>query len=138
MATRHPLGSDADPTRRPALPLLFDLMIKPLIRWLNASQKGYDITSCGLRQSSKWYTDDGSLVTNTINDMLTLLDLVEQLSNWSGIRLNVGKYKITAYIQGLQSIRKKTDIEDAPRARLAHISLGDHRIGPISQNKPLP
>jgi len=32
----------------PHSPLLFDLMIEPLIRWLNASQKGYDITSCGL------------------------------------------------------------------------------------------
>ena len=29
----------------PLSPLLFDLVIKPLIRWLNVSQKGYDITS---------------------------------------------------------------------------------------------
>ena len=32
---------------------LFDLMIEPLIRWLNASQKGCDMTSCSLR----WYPD---------------------------------------------------------------------------------
>jgi hypothetical protein len=37
----------------PLSPLLFDLMIEPLIRWLNASHKGYDMTSCGLRLASK-------------------------------------------------------------------------------------
>jgi hypothetical protein len=73
-------------------------MIKPLIRWLDASQKGYDTASCGLRLASKWYANDGTLVTNTIEDMVTLLDIVEQFIDWSGIRLNVGKFKITAYI----------------------------------------
>jgi hypothetical protein len=53
-------------------------MIEPLIRWLTASQKGNDITSCGLRLASKWYTEDGTLVTNTIDDMITLLNIVEQ------------------------------------------------------------
>jgi hypothetical protein len=37
----------------PLSPLLFDLMIEPLIRLLNASQNGYDIASCGLRLASK-------------------------------------------------------------------------------------
>ena len=75
----------------PLSPLRFDLMIEPLIRWLNASQKGYDIASCGFRLASKWYADDGAMVTNTIEDMVTLVDIVEQFSDWSGIRLNVGK-----------------------------------------------
>jgi hypothetical protein len=66
-------------------------MIEPLVRWLNASQKGYD----------------GTLVTNTIEDMVTLLDIVEQFSDWSGISLNVGKYKILAYVQDLQTFRQK-------------------------------
>ena len=68
-------------------------MIEPLTRWLNASHKGYDMTSCGLQLASKWYADDGTLVTNTIDDMVALLDIVEQFSDWSGIRLNVGKCK---------------------------------------------
>ncbi len=113
-------------------------MIEPLIRWLNASQKGYDITSCGLRLASKWYTDDCTLVTNTIEDMGTLLDIVEQFSEWSGIRLAVGKYKITAYMQGLQSFRKKSDRDDALRARLALITLGGQRIGVLTHDEPLP
>jgi hypothetical protein len=91
----------------PLSPIMFDLMIEPRIRWLNASNKGYDMTSCGLRLASKWYVDDGTFVTNTIEEMVALLDTVEQFSEWSGIRLNVGKCKITAYIQSLQSFRIK-------------------------------
>ena len=78
----------------PLSPLLFDLMIEPLTRWLNASNKGYDIKSCGLKLSSKWYADDGTLVANNIDDMASLLDIVEQYIDWSGIRLNVGKCRI--------------------------------------------
>ena len=112
-------------------------MLEPLIRWLTASQKGYDITSFGLRLANKWYSDDDTLVTNTIDNMITLLDIVEQFSDWSGIRHDVGKCKILAYIQGLQSIRKKKDRDDTLRARLAHISLGGHRIGVLSQDEAL-
>ena len=96
------------------------------------------MTSCGLRLASKWYADDGTLITNTIEEMVTFLDIVEQFSDWSGIRLNVGKIKITAYIQSLQSFREKTDRDDALKARLAHITLGGQRIGVLTQDEPLP
>ena len=122
----------------PLSPLQFDLMIEPLIRWLNVSHKGYDMTSCGLQLASKWYADDGTLVTNTIEDMVALLEIVEQFSEWSGIRLDVEKFKITAYMQNLQSFRKKTGRDDALKARLAHITLGGQRIGVLTQNEPLP
>jgi len=56
-------------------------MIEPLIRWLNAYQKGYDIASCKHRRASKWYADDGTLVNNTIEEMVTLLDISEQVSD---------------------------------------------------------
>ncbi len=77
-------------------------MIEPLIRWLNAADKGYQITSCGLTLASKWYADDGALVTNSVDDMFSLLAIVQQFSDWSGIHLNVGKCKITTYIHELQ------------------------------------
>jgi hypothetical protein len=96
MAT-PPIGIRCDTLQGdPLSPLLVDLMIEPLIRWLNASHKGYEMTSCGLRLAITWYANDGTLVTNTIEDMVTLLDIVEQFSDWSGIRLNVGKCKVTA------------------------------------------
>ena len=52
-------------------------MIEPLIRWLSAKLKGYDISFFVLRLASKWYADEGTLVTNTIDDMVTMLDIVE-------------------------------------------------------------
>jgi hypothetical protein len=36
----------------PFSPLIFDLMVEPLIKWLTASGKGYDIASCGLKLAS--------------------------------------------------------------------------------------
>ena len=65
----------------PLSPLLFDLVIEPLIRWLNASQKGFDMSSCGLRLASKWYANDDTLVTNAVEDMVTLLDTMELFSD---------------------------------------------------------
>ena len=71
--------------------LLSDLMVEPLIRWRTAANKGYDIASCGLSLSSKWYADDGTLVTDSVEDMISLLDIIQQSSTWSGIHLNVAK-----------------------------------------------
>jgi hypothetical protein len=38
----------------PLSPLLFDLLVEALIRWLTAADKGHDIMSCGLKLASKW------------------------------------------------------------------------------------
>ena len=91
----------------PLSPLLFDLMVEPLIRWPTAPGKGYDIASCGLKLASKWYADDGTLLTNSVEDMISLLDIIQQFSKWSGIHLDVAKCKITAYIHELQAFHKK-------------------------------
>ncbi len=87
--------------RDPLSPLLFDLTIEPLLRWLKASGKGYDIASCDLNLASKWYADDGTLITNSVDDMTSLLDIIQKCSAWSGIHLNTAKCKITAYIHEL-------------------------------------
>ncbi len=88
----------------PLSPLLFERMVEPLIRWLTATGKGYGIASCGLKLASKWYADDGILLTNSVEDMITLLDVIQQFSTWSGIHLNANRCKITAYIHALQAI----------------------------------
>jgi hypothetical protein len=46
--------------------------------------------------------------------------------------------RLLTYIQGLQFFRKKSDRDDALRARLAHITLGGQRIGVLTQDEPLP
>jgi hypothetical protein len=53
-------------------------MIEPLIRWLKVSGKGYDIASCDLKLTSKWCADDGTLISNSIEDMMSLLDIIRQ------------------------------------------------------------
>jgi hypothetical protein len=122
----------------PLSPLLFDLMVEPLIRWLRASDKGYDIASCGLKLASKWYADDGTLITNSVEDMTSLLGIIQQFSAWSGIHLNANKCKITAYIHELQSITNKKERDAALLARLAHIQLAGRPIGALTQDEPLP
>ena len=84
-------------------------MVEPLIRWLTALGKGYDIASCGLKPASKWYDDDGTLLTNTVEDMISMLDIIQPFNTWSGIHLNAAKCKITAYIHELLSISKKRE-----------------------------
>ena len=122
----------------PLSPLLFDLMIEPLIRWLTASGKGNDIASCGLKMASKWNADDGTLLANSVEDMISLLDIIQQVSKWSNIHLNVAKCKITAYIHELQAIPPKRNRDVALRSRLAHVTLAGRPIGALTQDEPLP
>ena len=70
--------------------------------------------------------------------MISLLAIVQQFSDWSGIHLNVEKCKVTAYIHELQSISRKGARDDALRARLAHITLAGRPIGSLTQDEPLP
>jgi len=113
-------------------------MAEPLIRWLTASGKGYDIASCDLKLVSKWYADDGTLITSSVDDMISLLDSIRQFRTWSCIHLNSSKCKIIAYIHELQSIPRKRDREVAFRSRLAHITLAGRPIGALTQEEPLP
>ena len=39
--------------------------------------KGYDIASFGLRLASKWYADDGALIAKSVEDMISLLDIIQ-------------------------------------------------------------
>ena len=63
-------------------------MAEPLIRWLTTLGKGYYIASCGLCLASKWYADDGTLLTISVEEMISLLDTIQQFNKWSGIHLN--------------------------------------------------
>ncbi len=107
-------------------------MVEPLIRWLKASGRGYDIASCDLNLASKWYADDGTLITDCVEDITSLLDIIQQYSAWSGIHLNTNKCKITAYIHELQSIHKKRDRDTALLSRSAHVQLAGRPIGALT------
>ena len=86
-------GQTGNPLRRPSVS---DLVIEAIICWLTVADMGYEIVSCGLKLTNKSHIGDGTLVTNSVEDMISLLGIVRQFSSWSGIRLNVAKCKITA------------------------------------------
>ena len=79
----------------PLSPLLLDLVVEPLIRWLTASGKGYDIASCDLKLASRLYVDYGTLITNSVEDMISLMDIIQQYSIWSGIHFNAALHPRT-------------------------------------------
>ena len=60
----------------PLSPLLFDLMVEPLIRMFTVSGKGYDISSFDIKLASEWYADDGALIANSVEDMISLMDII--------------------------------------------------------------
>ena len=66
--------------------------------------------------------DDGTLVTNSLEDTIVLLDLVDQFSKWSGIYLNISKCKISVVIHELHAIHRKRKRDDAMRA-VSHTSI---------------
>jgi hypothetical protein len=70
--------------------------------------------------------------------MISLLDIIQQLSTWSGIHLNAAKCKITAYIHELQAIPRKRERDDALRSCLANVKLAGRPIGALTQDEPLP
>ena len=113
-------------------------MVEPLIRWLKSLQKGYTLASNRLSLSSKWNADDATLVAHNVTDLNTQLEVVNTFIEWSGIRLNISKYRLTCYIYELQSLKRKKDRDSALQARLANIRVGQTPISIISQDDPLP
>ena len=104
--TPHSRGSDEEPSKTTLCLLFLDLIVEPLIRWLTAADKVCEIASGGLKLVSKWHADHSTLVTlvtNLIENMISLMDIAQEFSSWSGIRLNIAKCKITAYIRALQN-----------------------------------
>ena len=94
-------------------PLIFILLVEPLIRWIKSTQKGYTLTSNNLSLTSKWYADDATLVAATIPALISQLQIVEKFSNWSGIHMNIPKCRLTGYIHKLQTIKSKKDRDTA-------------------------
>jgi hypothetical protein len=87
--------------------------------------------------ANKWYADDGTLVTNSEEDMIFLLVLVNQFSEWPGIHLNANKCKITAFLLDIQPIPRKQERDDALKARLSHVTLAGRPICSLTQDEPL-
>ena len=118
--------------RDPLSPLLFDLMVKLLIRWLKVSGKGYDIASCGLKLARKWYADDGTLITNSIEDMISLLDIIQQLVHGLAFTSMPPNMRLLLTSTHYNLSPPKRDLDVALRSRLAHGTLAGRPIGALT------
>jgi hypothetical protein len=77
-------------------------------------------------------------VAHNVTDLNTQLEIVNTFSEWSGIALNISKYRLTCYIFELQFLKRKKDRDSALQARLANIRVSHTSISIISQDDPLP
>jgi hypothetical protein len=61
-------------------PLLFLLMVEPLIRCLKSLNSGYTFSSNHLALSNKWHADDPTSIASTVTYLNTQLDTVSAFS----------------------------------------------------------
>lgn len=108
-------------------PLLFNIMLEPLLRWLETGNKGYELQSvkahtaraCVLPQhtrvASSAYADDTCLLTGNENDMQTQCNKVSLFSAWSGLYVHAGKTTASAVLHAtarptsLEAVRRQVD-----------------------------
>ena len=104
----------------------------------NSLHKCYTFTSNKLNLSSKWYADDAILVAHNVTDINTQVEVVNTLNEWSDIRINIPKCRLTSYTKNLQSLKRKKDRDSALQARLANIRVGHTPISITFQDGSLP
>ena len=121
----------------PLSPILFDLAMEPLTRWLQQGNHGYAPASTHNRHEGILYADDVTLTTQTIVGMQQQLQKVDLYGEWSHIRVNPNKCRTTAWIPALQS-HKNHIKEQALKNSLAHLRIRNTQIQPLGQDEPLP
>jgi len=88
-------------------PLLFDLFINALLRLLDStgiSHKVRNATEC----NHQAFADDLSLYTENTADADTLLRLVQQFQDWSGLKISTKKSLATGPLYGTEACRGRT------------------------------
>ena len=121
----------------PLSPILFDLMLEPLSRWLQQGQHGYSPHSTGIPVEGLLYADDITLTTPSISSTSAQLEKVEQFGIWSHIRTSPTKCRVTAWVPTLQKLPKNLR-DNALLDSLAHIKIQNTRIPALTQDEPLP
>jgi hypothetical protein len=76
-------------------PILFDLVIAVLLRRLAAANLGLKVDET--RIGSLFFADDAAVVTTSLGQMQTALDITSKFEDDSGMRLNVPKTKLTGW-----------------------------------------
>ena len=122
----------------PLSTILFDLMMEPLTRWLQSGNHGYKTAATGLLHEGILYADDVALTSKSIRATQTQLQKIEQFGEWSHIRVNPSKCRITGWVPEIQTIQKKAERDMALKNSLAHVNILGSHIPTLAQDEPLP
>ena len=125
------------PQGDPLSPILFDLMLEPLNRWLQKGTNSYIPKATGLPQEGILYADDVTLTTHSSAAMQKQLDKIELFGHWSHIKVSPSKSRTTAWIPDIQHL-KQADRDMNLKDALAHLKINNTRIPAITQDEALP
>jgi len=75
----------------PLSPLLFNIAMDPLLEAISAQTNGYKWDESGLQLEALCYADDNGLLTEDPKEMQINLDVMNELCQATGMRLNVKK-----------------------------------------------
>ena len=122
----------------PLSTILFDLMMEPLTRWLQKGNHAYTTVATNTPHEGILYADDVALTCKSIQSTQTQLKKIELFGEWSHIKVNPAKCRITGWVPKLQSIQKKNERDAALKNSLAHVNILNTHIPTLAQDEPLP
>lgn len=80
----------------PSSPLLWNLVVNAMLRYLNAADKGYEHES-GHKTTALAFLDDCVCVSPTEAGMLELIARINKFYKWSGLEINTSKCAVSAH-----------------------------------------
>ena len=99
-------------------PLLFDLFINALIRLLDSTGISHRV-----RGVPDWnhqaFADDLSLYVGSTDDANTLLDIVSEFQEWSGLKISIEKSLATGALYGRGETQRQKEESAESRKRKA-------------------
>jgi hypothetical protein len=83
-------------------PLLWNIFMDPLLRWLDTGDRGYEMATSSVSVSAAAYADDLVLPTCSWRDSRVQVAKVKRFSDWAGLSVNLTKCAHTALVAGAQ------------------------------------
>jgi len=77
-------------------PLIFLIFLDPLLKWIKLRGTGYQ---CGISEhhaTVQGFADDLNCVTNNLQDLKNMINMIADYADWGGLEVNIGKCAVTA------------------------------------------
>jgi hypothetical protein len=122
-------------------PLLFNIFIEPLLRWLQVGGRGYTygcLKDCDDSAGGKGYADDIAAFAHHARDARIQAAKISRYSDWSDLKVNVTKSAASAILHGDAACGGKITATDDNRARrqLSNIRICGQPLPFLPSNKP--